>query len=255
MNNKFLFSLTFATICLSIFAASSPTNAQEVRRTSLYIDDGNGDFLQLIPQSLTSGGETLTFPNTGGTAANILLSNSLSGQTIAGGLTVTGGLTSGAFTLPTATGASGNVITSDGLGGSSWQPPTSFTPQLIDLFNTPSEAVSNGSNIGFSSAGYSTGLTFSSSTTITVNVTGVYEIEISLYTSTASARFEIFQNNTALPATRIVCGANSLSHYSTLVSCNAGDVINLRNVGGSTAILSSPLIGDVNATLVMKQVQ
>jgi BclA C-terminal domain len=244
--------MKYLLLSLFLFLAAS-VHAQ--RQTTLYIDDGTGNFLQLVSQALTGGGEILTFPNTAGAAANVLLSTSVSGQTIAGGLTVTGGLTSGAFTLPTATGASGNVITSDGLGGSSWQVSASFTPQLIDLYNTSTEAVSNASNIVFSTPGYSTGLTFSAGTTITVNVTGVYEIEFSLYTSTASARFEIFQNNTAVPATRIVCGANSLSHYSALMQATIGDVINLRNVSGSAATLSSPLIGDVNAAIIMKRVQ
>jgi len=247
-----IFSGVMTAVCAVLFFMPTRTFAQ--RQTALYIDDGNGNFIRLASQSLT-GGEVLTFPTTAGAAANILLSTSASGQTISGGLTVTGGLTSGAFTLPTTTGSSGDLVTSDGLGGSSWQPPVSVSPQLIDVYNAANEFVAIASNVVFNNQQYASGLTFNGTTTITVTVTGIYEINFSIYSSTAAAQFEIFLNNTGIAATHIVCGSNSLSHYSALVSCAAGDVINLRNVGGSTATLSSPLIGDVNAALEMKRVK
>lgn len=254
MNKPLLFSNTLIAICLAIFLASASANAQMLRQTSFSIDDGNGNFIQLISQSLTGGGEVLSFPNTGGAAANILLSTSLAGQTIAGGLTVTGGLTSGAFTLPTATGSIGDVITSDGAGGSSWQ-PAGFTPQLIDIYTTNTQTVFLLSNVLFSTTGYVSGLTFNGSSAITVNATGVYEIEFSIYTTTVSSSVEIFQNGTAVPGTRVACGANALSHFSAIIQCTAGDIINLRNANNTNMTLQTPASGELTASLEMKRVQ
>jgi hypothetical protein len=115
---------------------------QTVRQDRLYIDDGAGHFLKIMSSSLGSG-RVLTIPDPGG-SANIILSASGTGQTIGGGLTINGGDTvyggmmlgdglghtttihagtaTGTFTVPTNTSNSGDVVTSDGIGGVSWQP-------------------------------------------------------------------------------------------------------------------------------------
>ena len=153
-------------VALSIFTMTIPlAQAQTVRQDKLYIDDGAGHFLKIIASSLGSG-RVLTIPDPGG-SANVILSTSSVGQTIGGGLTINGGqtvnggmvlgdgaghtttihagTTTGTFTVPTNTSNNGDVITSNGTGGVSWQAQASGASPFIFVKKTASKTYSTAS--------------------------------------------------------------------------------------------------------------
>ena len=114
-------------VCLSaIFVLSAFSNAAtaQIRRDKLFIDDGTGLFTILKSPHLSGGNQTVMFPNLQGGSAMILLSNSISGQTINGGLRVNGGLTLGTMLaaqyggtgLDASNAANGQILIGNGNG-------------------------------------------------------------------------------------------------------------------------------------------
>jgi hypothetical protein len=159
---------------------------------------------------------------------------------------------SGTFTPPINSANSGDVITSDGSGGTSWQPPTSgFTPQMIDVYTTGVQFLLPATSCFFTNIAYASGL-FSLGTDVIVTVAGVYRIDFSVY-PTFAAQFGIEQNGIPVPSGAFLCAANALTSGSALVLCLAGDVLDISNQGAGLVILNAG--GAVDASLIVTRVQ
>jgi hypothetical protein len=160
---------------------------------------------------------------------------------------------SGTFTPPINTAGSGDVITSDGSGGTSWQPPTSgFTPQMIDVYTTGVQFLPPATSCFFTNIAYASGL-ISLGTDVFVTVAGVYRIDFSVY-PTSAAQFGILQNGIPVPSGAFLCAANTLTSGSTLVSCLAGDILDLSNQGAGLVILNTGGAA-VDVSLIVTRVQ
>src|SRR5947209_6385002 len=77
-----------AAIAVLVLLVSHSTGLAQMHQSKLYIDNGSGQFLQLITNTLTS--RSVNVPDPGVNGANILYSATASGQSITGGLTVDG---------------------------------------------------------------------------------------------------------------------------------------------------------------------
>ena len=142
--------------------------------------------------------------------------------------------TSTIWKLPVADGSANQVLQTDGAGNLSWS-----VLQALDVYNTSSEAVTSGSAVPFSTTQFSSGsVTFGSSTNATIGIAGNYRVEFSVY-PTAAATYELQKNGTAIASSVVSCAASTLTHYSTLITCAASDVITLVNASGASSTLDA----------------
>ncbi len=96
--------------CAITLLIASQAGAQ-IRQTKLYIDDGSGNFLQLVVNSLTTSGYTLTFPDAKGVAQTGIVTPT-SGTAATGDVLYYNG-TTGTFTR-LAMGGTGTVLHGQG---------------------------------------------------------------------------------------------------------------------------------------------
>src|SRR3954447_23594459 len=76
-----------ASVLVAITCLTSTSRAQ-LRQSKLYIDNGSGTFLQVITNTLTN--RQIHIPDPGVVGADVLFSNSATGQMVQGGMTITG---------------------------------------------------------------------------------------------------------------------------------------------------------------------
>jgi len=81
-------TLAIVASVLAAIAMFSSTGRAQLRQSKLYIDNGSGTFLQVITNTLTN--RQINIPDPGVVGADVLFSNSATGQTVQGGMTITG---------------------------------------------------------------------------------------------------------------------------------------------------------------------
>lgn len=169
------------------------------------------------------------------------------------------------FKLPTNTGTAGQVLTSNGAGGTSFQPAGSFTPSFLyeyaantagfGLFVLPVSIVpmlNLGTNTG-------TAFTVGAQGSIIINETGIYQVDfsISLANNILLPSFCLFKNGLQIPETQYTPMVGASIHGMAYLNLNVGDVLYLVNNTPAVAQIGGPtfLIGNVIASLRMSRVQ
>ncbi|GEM_PF-4801845 len=245
-------------ITLFLLLAWGQSTSAQVRQTCLHLDGTGGNFIKLVAASL-SAGRQLTFPDPGADAS-VILSKSSGGQSITGGLSVTGGITvAGGYSLPTNAGNNGDVLTSNGLGSSSWHAPTagsglSSYGHTYELATLADATVVGGADVPFSNNGPLTGITHTAgTTTITVPTTGVYEIDYSVnITAGVGSAIAIAVNGTvdaSTPITALI--ATGQINGAAMLTLAAGDVVTLRNNSAIPLVMN--LAPGVGAYMLIKK--
>lgn len=113
-------------VILGITCLSYGTTSAQTKVTQLVIANSNGNFKLNGPTVPASGSRSFDFPASP-TGSKFVMSASTTGQTISGDVTFTGAVTFGdelSLTFGGSTGNAGDVLTSDGFGGASWQTPS-----------------------------------------------------------------------------------------------------------------------------------
>ncbi|HEU4665030.1 MAG TPA: hypothetical protein VFS55_13465 [Dokdonella sp.] len=85
-----------------------------------------------------------------------------------------------------------------------------------------------------------------------VNVTGTYRLQLRVYTSTTPCTFAISVNGTSSASNRFPCAGSPYTTGEAIISINAGDVVQVYNLGGSTQTLPA---GVNNASLTIQRIQ
>jgi hypothetical protein len=110
---------------------------------------------------------------------------------------------------------------------------------------TGTQSIANATNIPFPSfaGGVGSSITYDAiQNQFTIGTSGTYLIEYGLSVSTMGSQVILRRNTIALPSTRLQTGnasSRQMSSIATIVSLTAGDIVELRNVGGSSLSLAA----------------
>jgi len=148
------------------------------------------------------------------------------------------------FKLPTNTGTAGQVLTSDGAGGTSFATVGSFTPSFLYEYSVNFNAglfVPAFGNVPLNNTSVNTGTAFAVGPlgAVTINETGLYQVDfsISLGNGFFIGSFALFQNGFQIPGTQYTPQQNSAIQGMAYVDLNAGDVLTLVNNSFGAAFL------------------
>ena len=169
------------------------------------------------------------------------------------------------FKLPTNTGTAGQVLTSDGAGGTSFQPAAGpgFTPSFLYIYNTnaigPLFVLPN-SPIPFFFTGTITGTAFTNGfTSVTINETGTYQIDFSVSPGGGGTiDYAVAVNGVSAAGATYTSHNNMATQGMAYLHFNAGDIVSVNNadpaflsiLGGAGYSLSTTI-----ASLRMTRVQ
>jgi hypothetical protein len=246
----------------SVILLASSASAQ-TRVSSLTLTSSNGSITLTSPSTPGSGTRTFGFPSSASSGASIILSESTGGQTIEGPLTLDGDLTFGnsaTLTFGGSTGNAGDVLTSDGLGGYSWEAPSGGggggVPTTRTITTTSPLTIGGGS-----SADLSANRTIAFDFSIPNNWTGVQTLPASASQGNALVT-SINAGSTAIGVAQGGTGQTSYTDGELLIgntsgntlsktTLTAGSGITVTNGNGSITVAAQPqvFVGRTSSTM------
>jgi hypothetical protein len=169
------------------------------------------------------------------------------------------------FKLPTNTGTAGQVLTSDGAGGTSFQPAGNFTPSFLYEYSINFFGglfVPAFGNVPFFNLGNNTGTAFTVGPfgAITINETGLYQVDFSISLGNFAplgGGVTLSQNGIQILGTQYTPQQNAAIQGMAYLNLNAGDIITVVNANGLAINLGGLTFGlnSVVASLRMARVQ
>jgi hypothetical protein len=158
------------------------------------------------------------------------------------------------FTLPTNTGAAGQVLTSNGAGGTSFLPAGGFTPSfLYEYLPSPGFAffIVPFGTVNFNTTGVNIGSAFTvgGGGAVTINETGFYQLDYSIFfDANPLNEVAVFVNGISVPGTDYQAIPNGqLAQGMSYLHLNIGDIVTLQNTSLFFMLLGNG--GGVNYTI------